>query len=206
MPSKSETVPAVSLDEAFLSSPPELRTTTATTTIATTATSPAPICQMRRLRRCFLRSSASRSSRCLRASSRCSFLEANRLSPLCPGETRQKPTHRDEGFVTRCLEARRVARHEARVRPAVHGLPTGPALGAARVEAQARHDHERVAVVGEDRDPAAAAWLAPLHEAGGVERTVEQARARERKRDRSRAVIAAVAPGTVPTAPLVGLG
>src|SRR3954469_20228657 len=99
-----------------------------------------------------------------------------------------------------------MAYDEAGVGAAGDPLPAGAALGAARVEAQPRDDHERVAVVRVDRDPAALAGGAPLHEAGRVERAVEQARAGERERDGARAVVAGVAPGAVAAAPLVRLG
>src|SRR3954468_8411679 len=91
--------------ETLVLLPPELETTIAITTTAMATTSTAPTCQMRRLRRCFLRSSASRSSRCLRASSRWSFLEAKLLFPLFVPGCRWKGRDVDECFVTTALEA-----------------------------------------------------------------------------------------------------
>ena len=58
------------------------------------------------------------------------------------------------------------------------GAPAG-------VEAQAGDDHEGVAALRVDRDPLALAGLAPAHEAGGVERLVEHARRRGRRRTSS---------------------
>ena len=67
----------------------------------------------------------------------------------------------------------------------------GPAAG---VEAQPGDDHVGVAALGVDRHPLALAGLAPAHEAGGVERLVEQAGAVEGVGQRARAVIARVRP------------
>src|SRR4051794_28426850 len=190
-----------------------LEMTTATTTITTAAASTPPSMKMRFLRWAFCFSAASRSSRSLRACSRCSFLEANRPVPSrrSPGGLRLGTSC--QGWLkgprrgaAPPLEARRVAGREARVGAPVRRLPAGAALGAARVEAQPGYDHEGVAGVGVDRDPAARPRLAVAHEAARGERAVEQPGARQRERDGARAVVARVLPGAVPAAPLVGLG
>src|SRR5215213_11425730 len=88
------------------------------------------------------------------------------------------------------LEARRVAGHEARA--AAHlARPARPAAGQrARIEAAAVDDHVRVPGVGVDRDARAGPRLAPAHEAGRVERALEQPRGGECVGDRAGAVIA----------------
>src|SRR5215217_2654619 len=76
---------------------------------------------------------------------------------------------------------------------------------AGRVEARARDHDVRVAGLAVDGDPLALARLAPAHEAGGVERLVEQPRAVKRVRHGARAVVARVLEVAVATAVLVRL-
>ena len=83
-------------------------------------------------------------------------------------------------------------------------LPAGAGAAlSARVEAQARHDHEDVAGVGVDRDPVAAPGSPVVHEQARGQRAAEQAGAGQGERHGARAVVAVVAPGAVAATPLV---
>ncbi len=99
-------------------------------------------------------------------------------------------------------QARRVADREA-ADGAARGLPAGVALRPARgVEAQAGHDHERVAGVRVDRHPLAGAGLAEGHERPRGHRGLDEAGRRERVGDRARAVVGRVGEGALRAARL----
>src|SRR5690606_27298461 len=86
--------------------------------------------------------------------------------------------------------------------------PAGAVAGRLRrVEAQAGDHREGVAAVGVDRDPLALALLAPVAEAPGGHRALEQLRPRlaERVAHGAGAVVAVVFPAGVTASPLVGL-
>src|SRR3954452_10156020 len=95
-------------------------------------------------------------------------------------------------------ERRRVVAHD--------GGPAGAAAAtwAARVPAKARDVRPGVPAVGEDRDPVAAAGLAPDLEAGRVERAGEEPSPMQRIADGARAVVAARAERSVGASPDVG--
>src|SRR4051812_6033427 len=93
--------------------------------------------------------------------------------------------------------------------PARRRLLVAPARAfltrAGRVEARTRDDDVGVAGLAVDGDPLALAGLAPAHEAGRVERLVEQPGAVQRIRDGARAVVARVLEVPVAAAVLVRL-
>src|SRR3954470_22064148 len=92
-----------------------------------------------------------------------------------------------------------VARDEGRGVVPHDGAPARPAAaaGAAGVPAQPRDVSPSVAAVGEDRDPVAAARIAPDLESGRVERAGEEAAAVEHVADRAGAVVALRGRGAV---------
>src|SRR5919202_2719258 len=111
----------------------------------------------------------------------------------------------DRAWMPRDEAARRTRLAPARAAAGLGAALAAPVVAVARVEPQPGHDHERVAGVRVHGHPLAGPALAPMHEARGVHRAVEQAGAVQREGDRARAVVARVVPAAVAAAVLVRL-